>query len=51
MNERKKILIALDGSAVSEAILRPIHPLIRRAEVETTLLHVAETSEAIQGLE
>src|SRR6185436_13884845 len=43
LDQGVKILIPLDGSAPSEAILPALAPLIGRARVETTLLRVVAT--------
>lgn len=50
MEQKTKILIPLDGSSNGDAILVAIHPLLRSGRVESTLLHVADTPAATEGV-
>lgn len=49
--EKTRLLIPLDGSAMGESALLAIHPLIRSGKVESTLLHVVETSSGAEKAE
>ncbi len=51
MDAKTKILIPLDGSTNGDSILTAIYPLLRSGHVESTLFHVAESGESVEGLQ
>lgn len=42
MKETTKVLVPLDGSAIGDAVLVALYPLVGSGQVEVTLLHVSE---------
>lgn len=51
ISEKTRILIPLDGSTIGECVLPSINPLICAGRIEAMLFHVAESPQAIDGME